>query len=288
MKISANGSYSSNHSLPRLDLTSRASMPPQLREGRFNGLLSHDRVEISAAGRELAADAIKTQPGKYYGTAEINQSLNRVLQGQSEKVANAVYGIIESNFMVSGAQNDEQRSALIDMGLSQAKYIADQYMSGDQANEFLNTMNTIANLAATRSVDPATGQVSYAMPEERPEGAPEDYIKPESLMKLSDPEAYEKFQKDIAGGGNGLEILLDFVKKIPQNPQWTKNYRNQASHAGQQEPSTRPLNRFGSADTSSFAAYKESMQSLMKSSSLTDELFGRNLQNFFRTLGIDG
>ncbi|WP_334074938.1 MULTISPECIES: hypothetical protein [Paenibacillus] len=288
MKITGSSGNHSSLSLPRLDLSNRATVPPQLRGGNFNGLLSHDRVEISKAGRELAAGSIKTQPAKYYGTTEINESLNRVLQGQPEEVSKAVYGIIESNFMVSDSWNDDQRSALIDIGLSQAKYIADQYMSGDQANEFLNTMNTIANLALTRSVDPETDQVSYAMPEERPAGAPEDYINPESLMKRSDPESYKKFQQDIAGGGNGLEILLDFVKKIPQNPQWTKDYRNQASRAGQSEPQTRPLNRFGSVDTSSFSAYKESMQSLMKQLSLTDGLFERNMENFYQTLGING
>ncbi|AWB44957.1 hypothetical protein DCC85_12500 [Paenibacillus sp. CAA11] len=274
-------------SLPKLDLTSETSEKPQLRMGDFNRELKHDRVEISAEGRQLAAGAIESHPAKYFGTSEINQSLTQVLQGQSEQVTDAVYSMIQSNFMPTETLSEDQRSGLIELGLSQAKYIADQYMSGSQAEEFLNTINTIATIAKSRSVDPATGQVDFMTPQERPVGAPKDYISPSELMKHADPAEYKKFQEDIASGGNGLEVLLDFTKQIPKNPKWVKEYRAEANQRDALFQSNRPQNLFSGVDTSSQAAYKESVQNLMNQLSFNDELYKQNMQSFYKVLGMN-
>ncbi|KWX75849.1 hypothetical protein [Paenibacillus jilunlii] len=273
-------------STPRLDTAAQKSIA-QWHNADSSGAITYDQVEISEKGRQLAADAIQSHPAKYYGTAEINEALTQVLEGKPAEVADAVYGIIESNFIVDGNVNDdEKRKALLEMGISQSKYIAENYMEGEQADKFLKTMNTIAAVASTRSTDPVTGDISYKLPSSRPAGAPEDYINPSELMKQADPETYSRFMNDISLGGNGLDILLDFVKKVPKHPEWADQFKEQTAQNDQLLNNTHIQNRFDTADTSSPAAFLESMQSILADSSLKDDAYLQNMHGFYKTLGI--
>lgn len=273
-------------STPRLDTAAQKSAA-QWHKADSSGVLTYDQVEISEKGRQLAADAIQSHPAKYYGTAEINEALTHALEGEPAEVADAVYGIIESNFIVGGNVNDdEKRKALLEMGMSQSKYIAEHYMDGEQADKFLKTMNTIAAVATTRSIDPVTGDIRYNLPSSRPAGAPDDYINPSELMKQADPETYSRFKNDISLGGNGLDILLDFAKKIPKHPEWAEQYKEQTAQNDQLLKNTHIQNRFDAADTSSPAAFLESIQSILADSSLKDDAYLQNMHEFYKTLGI--
>lgn len=66
---------------------------------------------------------------------------------------------------------------------------------------------------------------------ERPAGAPDDYVNPSELMKRFEPQTFDKMtaffeQQDPQAG---LSILLNFVKKLPDHPEWTKQYREEMS-----------------------------------------------------------
>ncbi|WP_251037992.1 hypothetical protein [Paenibacillus albidus] len=186
-----------------------------------------------------------------------------VLEGEPTEVVDAVYGIIESNFIVDGnVKDEEKRKALLEMGISQSKYIA------------------------TRSIHPETGDISYNLPSSRPAGAPEDYINPSELMKQADPETYSRFMSDISLGGNGLDILLDFVKKVPKHPEWTDQFKEQTAHNDLLLNNTHIQSRFDAADTSSAAAFLESMQSILADSSLKDDAYLQNMHKLYKTLGI--
>lgn len=189
----------------RIDPASKQVSSPQLHEEKLSRFVVQDTVEISEAGRMLAEGDIVSHAAKYFGTTQINDALNRVLEDQPEEVSNAVYNMIQSNFIVDGTVTDEkQRAVLLEMGVSQSKYIADHYMEGDKAKEFMETMNQIAGIALTRSTDPETGDISYTTPMDRPSGAPEDYVKLSEVMKQVDPQKYTAYMNDIKGGGNGL------------------------------------------------------------------------------------
>ncbi|CQR58599.1 hypothetical protein [Paenibacillus riograndensis] len=287
MKITSQIPYQTlTNSTPRLDTAAQKS-GAQWHKAGSSSVITYDQVEISETGRQLAADAIQSHPAKYYGTTEINEALTHALEGEPTEVVDAVYGIIQSNFIVDGNVNDEEkRKALLEMGLSQSKYIAENYMEGEQADKFLKTMNTIAAVASTRSTDPVTGDISYKLPSSRPVGAPEDYINPSELMKQADPETYSRFKNDIFHGGNGLDILLDFVKKVPQHPEWAEKFKEQTARNDQLLNNTHIQNRFDTADTSSAAAFLESMQSILADSSLKDDAYLQNMHGFYKTLGI--
>ncbi|GBF75554.1 hypothetical protein PA598K_03971 [Paenibacillus sp. 598K] len=127
---------------------------PSLVSGTIPGL-SHntDTVEISPASRQLAASDIVHHAAVYFGTTQINESLERLLQDQSAEVKDAVYGIIQSNFITQVAEEADS-AALLELGLAQAQYIADQYMKDDQAAEFMATIREIGAISTTRSLDP--------------------------------------------------------------------------------------------------------------------------------------
>jgi len=72
----------------------------------------------------LAASDIVNHSAKYFGTIQINDSLNRLLAEQPTEMKEAVYGIIQSNFFTD-TTGEEERAALLELGLSQAKYIAE-------------------------------------------------------------------------------------------------------------------------------------------------------------------
>ncbi|TKH43956.1 hypothetical protein C1I60_11410 [Paenibacillus terrae] len=276
-----------NTSSLRINVEAKQAQSPQLYEGKRSELVIQDSVEISETGRQLAEGAIVSQSAKYFGTTQINDALNRVLEGQPEEVSNAVYSMIESNFIVNGTVTDEsQRTVLLEMGVSQSKYIAEHYMEGDKAKEFLETMNQIAAIALTRSIDPETGDISYTTPIDRPIGAPEDYVKMSELMKQADPQKYTAFINDIKGGGNGLSQLIDFAQKVPQNPKWIEKYKERTGEIAELLNNTRIENRFDKADTTSASAFMNSMQNILKESSAMQDSYSQNLRAFFRNLGV--
>lgn len=275
-----------NSSSLRIDPTSKQVSSPQLHEGKLSGFVVQDAVEISETGRQLAEGAIVSHAIKYFGTTQINDALSRVLEDQPEEVSNAVYNMIQSNFIVDGTVTDEkQRAVLLEMGVSQSKYIANHYMEGDKAKEFLKTMNQIAAIALTRSIDPESGDISYTTPTDRPLGAPEDYVKLTEVMKQVDPQKYAAFINNIKSGGNGLDQLLDFAQKVPKNPDWIEKYKESTRQTTELLNITQLKNRFDKADTTSASAFMNSMQNLLEEASATHDSYMQNMRGFFRNLG---
>jgi hypothetical protein len=248
---------------------------PKMVNGTVTDHHNQDRVEISQTGRELAADTIQHHLANYYGTAEIRDSLNQLLAGKTPEVRNAVSSIIQFNLVPGGSvANDEERAALLEIGLSQAKYLAENYMQGDEAKQFLATMNQIANLSKTGTTPP-----------QKPYGAPDDYMNITDLMKRFEPDSYAKMSEVIQSGGDWSKILFEFAKKVPQNREWAQKYReetdNQAAnlHAKIQ-------NRYDSADTTNMSSFLRDMKRMIENESWANpNLLTRNLDYFAHVLG---
>lgn len=178
-------------SLPRIDMHNRGNNQVKMETGP--ALPGHDSVEISEAARRLAegttdrelpVGAVKHHSIRPFFTAEMDSSLEQLLSGKSPEVEEAVNFLISSNFVPDGSvSNESERAALLESGLAQAKFIADNYMTEGEAAEFLATMDKIAAYAKTRTVDPETGEASYIDIPRKPEGAPDDYVNIDSLMK---------------------------------------------------------------------------------------------------------
>ncbi|WP_315794100.1 hypothetical protein [Paenibacillus sp. BIC5C1] len=245
--------------------------------------LSHnnDTVEISSTSRQLAASDIVNHSATYFGTVQINDSLNRLLTDQPSEVKEAVYGIIQSN-LITNVTGEEDRSALLELGLTQAKYIADNYMKGDNATEFMNTFHQIAAISKTRSIDPETKAIHYDTPPQRPVGAPDDYIDLTYMMKKFEPNTLDKLQDAIMNGKDWNSILQSFAKNVSSNQDWLKEYKEDVvkltgNMAGE--------NRFEKASTSNLAQFVQDIKNMIAHAGLENHDFlTDNIEAFMRTL----
>ncbi|MEK8131558.1 hypothetical protein WMW72_26980 [Paenibacillus filicis] len=245
--------------------------------------LSHDTdtVEISPAARQLAASDIVNHSAVYFGTVQINDSLNRLLLDQPSEVKEAVYGIIQSNFITNVA-GDEERAALLELGMSQAKYIAGTYMKGDAAAEFMNTIRQIAAISKTRTVDPETKQFHYETPPQRPIGAPDDYIDLTYMMRKFEPKTLHKLQEAIVSGKDWNSILQTFAKNVATRKDWVQAYR---------EETAKPIgdisgeNRFEKASTASLTEFVRDINKFIVNAGLGNSRYlTDNIEAFMRTL----
>ncbi|MCV9880002.1 hypothetical protein [Brenneria izbisi] len=249
--------------------------------------LTHDTdsVQISTEGRQLAASAVVEHTARYFFTPQINESLSRVLQNQSSEVQETVYGIIQSNFMTSG-NSDEESAALRELGMTQAGYIAANYMQGAEAREFMDTIRRIVAIANTKTTDPETGQVSYATLPQRPVGAPEDYIKSTDLMRLYEPETLEALENALAENKDWANILTSFTLKAINHPTWVKDYRAAVAEQVEEMQESVGSSRFQSASTASLADFSAGIAQLIAGDAFTDTRFlTNNMAAFIRKLG---
>ncbi len=106
------------------------------------------------------------------------------------------------------------------------------------------------------------------------------------VMKQVDPQKYTAYMNDIKGGGNGLGQLLNFAQKVPQHPDWINKYKERTGQSEELLNKPQLNNRFDKADTSSASAFMNSMQNLIKQSSVTEDSYTQNMRGFFRNLGV--
>ncbi|QJD86382.1 hypothetical protein [Cohnella herbarum] len=285
MKISAN----TGSTLPNLYSATATSDSPRMESGDLSQLLRHDTVELSdVVSRELPIGAIEHKPAQMYFNEEIKASLDKALAGKGPEVREAVDRLIESNLFAANVDySSDERSALIEAGLTQAKFLADNYMQPEEGSEFLDTIKLLAAVATTRQVDPETGRVSYVELPQKPRGAPEDYVSAGDLMKKYDPESYSKLQDAVANGGNTGSILIQFAKKLQQNPDWVKGYREDQDKLMKDLRSTDIDNRFESVKANNVNDFVDSMRNQIAESSLSNkDLILANTLAFARTLGF--
>ncbi|CDN40994.1 hypothetical protein [Paenibacillus sp. P22] len=246
--------------------------------------LSHDTdtVAISPAARELAASDLVNHSAIYFGTAQINDSLNRLLDGQPSEVREAAYGIIQSNF-ITDVSGEEERAALSELGFAQAKYMADNYMKENDAAEFMQTIRQIGAISKTRTVDPETNEIRYETPPQRPVGAPDDYIDLAYMMKKFEPKTMDKLQEAITGGKDWNSILQSFAKTASARKDWVQEYREAA---GRQTGDIAEESRFGNASTASMAEFVHDIKAVIASAGFKHpELLSDSIEAFMRTLG---
>lgn len=194
----------------------------------------------------------------------------------------AVYGIIQSNF-ITDVTGDEERSALLELGLTQAKYIADNYMKDDKAAEFMNTIRQIGAISTTRTVDPETKQIQYDTPPQRPVGAPDDYMDLNYMMKKFEPNTLDKLQEAIVNGKDWSSILLNFAKNAATRKDWIQEYKEDVNKQIGSIPSE---NRFQNASTSSLSGFVANIKDMITQAGFQNSGFlTDNIEAFMRTLG---
>ncbi|CAM3884170.1 hypothetical protein COLU111180_12600 [Cohnella lubricantis] len=291
-----------NHAAWHLNINAAKQAPAQLRveSGVASEFLRRDSVEISeasrrlaeGAGRELPEGVVHQQPAKRFFSADLNGTLDRVLGGQSAEVREAVDAIIDRHFVPDGsdAADEGTRKALLELGLTEAQYIADNYLSREDARDFLAAMNQIAAYASTGTMDPSTGRMTYTAIPQKPLGAPDDYVAIDDLMKTVEPDTYERLAEAVRSGSNGEgddygSILIDFANRAAQNPKWTEDYLKNVRQANAYLNDTIAHNRFEGVDTSGLDDFLRELEAKLQNAGWGDsQLLQNNLKEFARLL----
>ncbi len=209
-------------------------------------------VQISNEGRQLAEGDIVSSPARYYFSSQIDNGIADALADQPEQVSQAIYRLIDDNFVNAAESDDEQRQLALELGLSQAGYFAEHYLSGNKKAAFIESMNLLASVVKTRQVDD-NGNVSYLTLPERVPGTNDYKVDVAELMKEKDPGRYQAYQDALESGGDWFSPYLDFVEQLPQHPEWIGKYQTNAEKLFQSIAGERVTNRFASADLSSSA-----------------------------------
>ena len=84
------------------------------------------------------------------GYASIDNAIIDSLNGVSDEVRQYAYDIVRNDFLLENAAgiSESERQDLISLGLSEAQFVADNYLSGDNAKAFMTAMKKVAGIAA--------------------------------------------------------------------------------------------------------------------------------------------
>ncbi|TKI57061.1 hypothetical protein E8L90_17190 [Brevibacillus antibioticus] len=284
MHIQSNNRYltpqlTTNQPAPKMVTGTRLGLPR---------LPEHDTVDLrSHKARELPADAIEHHSVQFFFSTEINERLDKIFADKPPEARKAFDHILEKNFFNSTyTYTDEERAALVEVGLTQGKYLASQFMDDENAAEFLDSLHLLAGVAKTRKVDPATGSVSYVELPQRPHGAPADYVNPSKLMERYDPEAYKKMQADTTNQTEKVSTLIQFVKKLQHRPDWISQYRNEQATLLSDLKNTKIANRFENVNSKDATEFVRQMNTLAENASFSafTPLLQTNLTSFMNIL----
>ncbi|RYC41238.1 hypothetical protein [Pectobacterium zantedeschiae] len=247
-----------------------------------------EQVQISQEGRKQLQDDIISPPVRRFFSSDIDNALSQTLAGQPEQVSQAVYRIIDENFMNSSALSGESRQASLALGLSQAAYLAEHYINDDQKSSFLDTMKQIAAISQTRTTD-EKGNISYYTPPSYIPGTTEYKVDWGEIMKEKEPKRYEGYREAMESGDvvKGLEEFISFVSTAAiTHPEWGREYQNNAVRQVNEIKLAEISNPFANIDLSTPSGFMSGALDVLKSafSEQTLQYSIKRIEQFFASL----
>ncbi|MEQ9885068.1 hypothetical protein [Pectobacterium zantedeschiae] len=247
-----------------------------------------EQVQISQEGRKQLQDDITSPPARRFFSSDIDNALSQTLAGQPEQVSQAVYRIIDENFMNSSVVSGESRQASLALGLSQAAYLAEHYINDDQKSSFLDTMKQIAAISQTRTTD-EKGNISYYTPPSYIPGTTEYKVDWGEIMKEKEPKRYEGYREAMESGDvvKGLEEFINFVSTAAiTHPEWGREYQNNAVRQVNEIKLAEISNPFANIDLSAPSGFMSGVLDVLKSafSEQTLQYSIKRIEQFFASL----
>lgn len=135
------------------------------------------------------------------------------------------YDIVRYDFLrySKGDMSEDERQDLIALGLKEAEYISDNYLSGTDAEEFMNAMKKVAGIAAG-GVEGKNGVMDYGLPQNRnmvdKNGHTIQTTDTVGMMKQYSPETYKRYSELVDEFGQtgdkdkliaSMRLMIQFV-----------------------------------------------------------------------------
>ena len=180
-----------------------------------------------------------------------------------------MYDIIRQNFLVgnSSSMTEEERQANISLGMKKAKYAAENFISEDSREAFLEAMESIAKLASAGKAD-SNGNMDYGVAKGRYLGHGSNLVQTTNaldMMWTMDKDAYAEYQKidrNKDGGLNSLKYLTNwYAGAVKKNPSMVDNYEKQSEEHVEKNVKDQKLDTtFAGIKTGSKEAFFESLK----------------------------
>lgn len=122
---------------------------------------------------------------------QANSKLQDSLEGQVKKYVMQPFRNLQKLFLRDvGDMTEEQRQAMISLGLEKARYIADNYLEGQQAKDYMDAMTTIAKFALN-GVKDENGKYTFDIEKGPLNGAADDQVNMGDILKEAYPDEWE-------------------------------------------------------------------------------------------------
>ncbi|AXI00566.1 hypothetical protein DV702_13040 [Sporosarcina sp. PTS2304] len=200
----------------------------QVLDGEWREKLENQHLQNQKIWEESGA-VVQNVEKRIIPNIQLNEKLVNSLDSSDAKVIDAAHSIINDNLLIRDATTtEEERKALISLGLEKAKYLAENYMTKEKATDFLSAMEEIAKIAVNGGNN-QNGVIQYDIPRGPLVGAPDDYINEFDVMKKNDPTAWHEYSDlmnkavksgDTEGMISAMKHALNWSKQThKENPQ---------------------------------------------------------------------
>lgn len=263
----------------------------QVLDGEWRQRLENQHLQNQKVWEESGA-VVQNVEKRIIPAIQLNEKLVSSLNRSDEKVIDAAHSIINENLLIrDGTTTEEERKALISLGLEKAKYLAENYMTSDKAAEFMSAMEEIAKIAVNVGEN-RNGIIQYEIPRGPLAGAPDDNINEFDVMKKKDPEAWREYSammdKAVKSGDpesmiSAMKHALNWSKKTHQeNPQFFDEQIKDYSDWKAQMTNSETPNSFSEIDRTTKESFLSSAGQL--NHFIKQETLERDLHAFFNYL----
>lgn len=152
---------------------------------------------------------------EYSGIESTDKAIAKAIENCSSEEKSFVYGIIRDNFLISDLNNitEQERQSNITLGMEKAKNAADNFISKENKQNFLEAMKTIANLALKGKVT-SEGKMDYGIYKGSYLGSGSNLVRVDNeveLLKRYDKNSYKTY-KNLKQETDAFKYILNSTK----------------------------------------------------------------------------
>ena len=208
------------------------------KKGALDNLESKQDMETKNAAFEkeiVHLDRTADYLPEYSGMYEADKTIATAVENCSQEEQTFVYDIIRQNFLVknSGSLTEEERQANISLGMKKAEYAAEHFISGDQKDNFLDAMESVAKLASAGKSE-SNGKMDYGVNKRNYLGHGSNLVYTTDgldMMRSMDSGAYDEYQRISRESSNSdrqlntLKYLTNWYSNaVTKNPHMVEKY----------------------------------------------------------------
>ena len=206
----------------------------------------------------------------FYPVADINGRLSSLLADKGKAVSQATRAIIDTMHGNDETTTPIEREEMRALAEAQARFIADNYLSGEDAKNYLDIIGEIKSYAdmshfgLTLIGYTSLGQGGKAV--YKPKGTPEGYVPADAALEMNDEKAYRQWRALRGADPKSMSALFNNMEKYQKSA-----YRILHENLNAVNTSA-SLDKLRNLDTSSLERFSQSFDAAALSFSAPERL----------------